>query len=83
MKTLVAMMALVVGLSFGAATFVQADEKATPAAPPAAGKKDEKKVEKKPETKNREEVTIRHEAGARCSLWQSAPALCTLSVQCA
>ena len=43
MKTLVAMMALVVGLSFGAATFVQADEKATPAAPPAAGKKDERR----------------------------------------
>lgn len=51
MKTFVAMMALIVGLSFGAATFVQADEKAMPATPPAAGKKDEKKADKKPETK--------------------------------
>lgn len=51
MKTAIAMMALIVGLSFGAATFVQADEKATSATPPAAGKKDEKKSDKKPETK--------------------------------
>jgi hypothetical protein len=51
MKTLVAMMALVVGLTFVGVTFVQADEKAAPAAP-AAGKKDEKKAEKKPETKS-------------------------------
>lgn len=51
MKTLVAMMALVVGLTFVGVTLVQADEKAAPAAP-AAGKKDEKKAEKKPETKS-------------------------------
>lgn len=50
MKTLVAMMVLVVGLTFGAVTFVQADEKAAPAAP-AASKKEEKKAEKKPEAK--------------------------------
>jgi len=49
MKALVAMMALVVGLTFVGVTFVQADEKAAPAAP--AGKKEEKKVEKKTETK--------------------------------
>jgi hypothetical protein len=48
MKTLVAMMALVVGLTFVGVTFVQADEKAAPGAP-AAGKKEEKKAEKKPE----------------------------------
>ncbi len=51
MKALVAMMALVVGLTFVGVTFVQADEKAAPAAPAAAGKKEEKKVEKKTETK--------------------------------
>lgn len=54
MKALVAMMALVVGLTFVGVTLVQADEKAAPAAP-AAGKKDEKaekKAEKKPETKS-------------------------------
>jgi hypothetical protein len=50
MKTLVAMMALVVGLTFVGVTFVQADGNAAPAAP-AAGKKDEKKADKKPETK--------------------------------
>lgn len=50
MKPLIAMMALVVGLTFVGVTFVQADEKAAPAAP-AAGKKEEKKVEKKTETK--------------------------------
>lgn len=49
MKTLVAMMALVVGLTFVGVTFVQADEKAAPA---AAGKKEEKKADKKPETKS-------------------------------
>ena len=54
MKALVAMMALVVGLTFVGVTFVQADEKAAPAAPaaPAAGKKEEKKADKKPETKS-------------------------------
>ncbi|HKN87782.1 MAG TPA: hypothetical protein VJV04_13050 [Nitrospiraceae bacterium] len=51
MKALVAMLALVVGLTFVGVTFVQADEKAAPAAS-AAGKKDEKKAEKKPETKS-------------------------------
>ncbi|WP_447985523.1 hypothetical protein [Nitrospira sp. Nam74] len=51
MKALVAMMALVVGLSFVGVAFVQADEKAAPAAP-AAGKKEEKKADKKPETKS-------------------------------
>lgn len=50
MKTLVAMMALVVGLTFVGVTFVQAEGNAAPAAP-AAGKKDEKKADKKPETK--------------------------------
>jgi len=56
MKTFMAMLALVVGLTFGAATFVKADEKAAPAPAPAPagemkkeeGKKDEgKKAEKK------------------------------------
>ena len=47
MKALVAMMALVVGLTFVGVTFVQADEKA-----PAAGKKEEKKADKKTETKS-------------------------------
>lgn len=51
MKALVAMMALVVGLSFVGVTFVQADEKAAPAGA-AAGKKEEKKADKKPETKS-------------------------------
>ena len=51
MKAFVAMMVLFLGLTFGAATFVHADEKAAPAAP-AAGKKDEKKAEKKSETKS-------------------------------
>jgi hypothetical protein len=50
MKALVAMLALVVGVTFVGVTFVQADEKAAPAAS-AAGKKEEKKVEKKTETK--------------------------------
>jgi hypothetical protein len=51
MKTLVAMLALVVGMTFVGVAFVQADEKAAPVAP-AAAKKDEKKAEKKPEAKS-------------------------------
>lgn len=51
MKTLMAMLALAVGLSFGSATFVQADGMKKDAAP-AAEKKDEgKKAEKKEEKK--------------------------------
>ena len=50
MKAIVAMLALVVGVTFVGVTFVQADEKAAPAAS-AVGKKEEKKVEKKTETK--------------------------------
>lgn len=48
MKVMFAMLALVIGLTFGAATFVQADEKK---AAPAAEKKEEKKGEKKGEKK--------------------------------
>jgi ribosomal protein L12E/L44/L45/RPP1/RPP2 len=48
MKAMFAMLALVLGLTFGAATFVQADEKK---AAPAAEKKEEKKAEKKAEKK--------------------------------
>lgn len=48
MKAMFAMLALVLGLTFGAATFVQADEKK---AAPAAEKKEEKKGEKKAEKK--------------------------------
>ena len=44
MKTLFAIMALVMGLTFGATTFVQADEK-KPA--PTSEKKDEKKKDEK------------------------------------
>ena len=44
MKALFAVMALVMGLTFGAATFVQADEK-KPA--PTTDKKDEKKKDDK------------------------------------
>jgi len=47
-KALFAMLALVLGLTFGATTFVQADEKK---AAPAAEKKEEKKGEKKGEKK--------------------------------
>ena len=43
MKAMFAMLALVLGLTFGATTFVQADEKK---AAPAAEKKAEKKAEK-------------------------------------
>jgi hypothetical protein len=49
MKTMFAMLALVLGLTFGAATFVQADEMKKDA--PAAEKKEEKKAEKKGEKK--------------------------------
>ena len=52
MKTMFAMLALVVGLTFGAVTFVQADEmKPAPAAEKKADKKAEKKDEKKAEKK--------------------------------
>jgi len=45
MKALFAVMALVMGLTFGAATFVQADEKKP--APTTTDKKDEKKKDDK------------------------------------
>jgi hypothetical protein len=48
MKAMFAVLALVLGLTFGATTFVQADEKK---ATPAAEKKEEKKGEKKEEKK--------------------------------
>lgn len=48
MKAMFAMLALVLGLTFGATTFVQADEKK---AAPAAEKKAETKAEKKDEKK--------------------------------
>ena len=48
MKAMFAMLALVLGVTFGATTFVQADEKK---AAPAAEKKEEKKAEKKAEKK--------------------------------
>ena len=48
MKAMFAVLALVLGLTFGATTFVQADEKK---AAPAAEKKEEKKAEKKEEKK--------------------------------
>ena len=57
MKAMFAMLALVLGLAFGGATFVQADEmkKDAPAAEKKAEKKDEKKAapaaEKKEEKK--------------------------------
>ncbi len=59
MKTLMAMLALAVGLSFGSATFVQADEMKKEAAPAAAekkaeGKKDEGKKAEKKEAKKAE-----------------------------
>jgi len=51
MKMFMSMLALVMGLSFGSATFVQADEmkkEAAPAAPASEMKKEEgKKAEKK------------------------------------
>lgn len=47
MKTFMAMLALVVGLSFGAATFVQADDKAAPAPAPSAPAGEMKKEEGK------------------------------------
>jgi hypothetical protein len=37
LKALVAMLALIIGLTFGAVTFVQADEKASAPAPAAGG----------------------------------------------
>lgn len=48
MKAMFAVLALVLGLTFSATTFVQADEKK---AAPAAEKKEEKKGEKKEEKK--------------------------------
>ena len=48
MKAMFAVLALVLGLTFGATTFLQADEKK---AAPAAEKKEEKKAEKKEEKK--------------------------------
>lgn len=58
MKMLFAMLALVIGLSFSLATFVQADEKTAPPAAPAEKKgemkKDEgKKAEKKEKKKGK------------------------------
>lgn len=54
MKMLVAMLALVIGFSFGAATFVQADEKSAPPAAPAEKKDEMKKDEgKKAEKKDK------------------------------
>ncbi|WP_447978808.1 hypothetical protein [Candidatus Nitrospira bockiana] len=50
-KTLMAVMALVLGLTFGSATFVQADEKAPAPATEKKADKAEKKTEKKPEKK--------------------------------
>lgn len=50
MKTMFAVLALVLGLTFGATTFVQADEKK---AAPATEKKEEKKGEKKEEKKKK------------------------------
>jgi len=52
-KIFLAMMALVIGLSFGLATFAQADQKKKPttAAEEKKDKKDEKKDEKKGEKK--------------------------------
>lgn len=49
MKTLMTMLALVIGLTFGMGTFVQAAD--APAAEKKAEKKDEKKAEKKDEKK--------------------------------
>lgn len=49
MKGMVAVLALVLGMTFGATTFVQADEKKP--APAAGEKKEEKKGEKKEEKK--------------------------------
>ena len=53
MKAMFAMLALVLGLAFGGATFVQADEmkKEAPAAEKKVEKKEEKKEEKKAEKK--------------------------------
>jgi hypothetical protein len=68
MKALVAMLALIIGLTFGAVTFVHADEKASAPAPAAGGaapaekkdmaaeKKDmagDKKTEKKADKKKK------------------------------
>lgn len=50
MKAMFAMLALVLGLTFGTTTFVQADEKK---AAPAAEKKEEKKEVKKEEKKDK------------------------------
>jgi hypothetical protein len=53
MKTFVMMLALAMGLTFGAATFATADEKAgsAPAAPAATDKKDGDKKDAKAEKK--------------------------------
>jgi len=51
MKTMFAMLALVLGLTFGATTFVQADDKHAPAAEKKAETKAEKKADKKEEKK--------------------------------
>jgi hypothetical protein len=51
MKTMFAMLALVLGLTFGAATFVQADEKKSAPASEKKEEKKEKKGEKKEEKK--------------------------------
>ena len=59
MKTLVAMLALVVGVTFVGVTFVQADEKAAPAAS-AAGKKERRRsrrrLKPRPKRSKREHV---------------------------
>jgi len=51
MKTMFAMLALVLGLTFGATTFVQADDKHAPAAEKKAETKAETKAEKKADKK--------------------------------
>ncbi len=58
MKVMFAMLALVIGLTFGAATFVQADEKK---AAPAAEKKEEKEGEKKGEKKEEKKAEKKEE----------------------
>ena len=74
MKTLLSVMALVVGLTFGTVTFVQADEKAaapaapeasapaTPAAAPEEKKVDTKKAEKKESKKKAEKTESKEKA---------------------
>lgn len=78
MKALMAMMALVIGLAFGTATFVRADEPtapapAAPAAPAAApavapeGKKAEGEITAKGEKKARKKVAKKKKAAPAVS----------------